>query len=295
MRADRRRHPGRGRRGEGLAVGRQHYAAAVLTTASAATRPRWPPPSWTPTTTTRLRRLGADGADRGRGPQRAARGGGGRPAAALRQTRPAAAPMGARHRGARSRALLATARRRGPALPRGHRPVGPSQHYGLQLARTHLLYGEWLRRESRRAGARGQLRGRRAVRRHGRQAFADRARCELLATGERVRNRTTDPPARLARETQIGQLAGDGLSNPEIAAQLFMSPRTVGEYRLHKISPSSPSAPAASSMASWPTAETKDRGKPPSLDLRRAMPRRYVRARSQPGRRQLSPRGLCEH
>jgi DNA-binding NarL/FixJ family response regulator len=64
----------------------------------------------------------------------------------------------------------------------------------------------------------------------GMRGFAERARAELNAVGERVRKRTTDPPARsTARETQIARLAGDGLSNPEIAAQLFMSPRTV-EY-----------------------------------------------------------------
>jgi DNA-binding CsgD family transcriptional regulator len=105
----------------------------------------------------------------------------------------------------------------------------------VALARARLLYGEWLRRERRRLEARDQLRSAHALFvGMGAQAFAERARRELLATGERARTRTVETTDQLTpQEAQIGRLARDGLSNQEIGGQLFISPKTV-EYHLHK-------------------------------------------------------------
>lgn len=106
-----------------------------------------------------------------------------------------------------------------------------------ELARAHLLYGEWLRRERRRIDAREQLRiAHGMLDAIGMEAFAERARRELRATGETARKRTAAVSGEqlTAQETQIARLARDGLSNPEIGARLFISARTV-QYHLRKV------------------------------------------------------------
>ena len=105
-----------------------------------------------------------------------------------------------------------------------------------ELARAHLLYGEWLRRENRRVDAREQLRSAHdAFAAMGAEAFAERARRELLATGEKVRKRRDETRDELTpQEEHIARLARDGRTNPEIGAELFLSPRTV-EWHLNKV------------------------------------------------------------
>ena len=104
------------------------------------------------------------------------------------------------------------------------------------LARAHLLYGEWLRRENRRVDAREQLRiAHDMLTGMGFDGFAERARRELLATGETVRKRSTVTAGELtAQEAQIARLAREGRTNPEISTQLFISPRTV-EWHMRKV------------------------------------------------------------
>jgi ATP/maltotriose-dependent transcriptional regulator MalT len=105
-----------------------------------------------------------------------------------------------------------------------------------ERARTHLLYGEYLRRTNRRLDARRELNAAHEMfSAMAMEGFADRARHELLATGERVRKRSDETRDQLTpQEDQIARLAGDGHSNPDISARLFLSPRTV-EWHLRKV------------------------------------------------------------
>ena len=112
-----------------------------------------------------------------------------------------------------------------------------------ELARGQLLYGEWLRRNNRRVDAREQLRAAcQMLEAMGAGGFAERARRELLATGETVRKRAQRAGMRAGQagnalttqEAQVARLAGEGLSNPQISTRLFISPRTV-QYHLRKV------------------------------------------------------------
>ncbi len=136
---------------------------------------------------------------------------------------------------ARSRALLS----RGDAAEQLYREAIERldrTRIRVELARAHLLYGEWLRRENRRSDARDQLRtAYEMFTRFGAGAFTNRTSRELRATGETVAKRTIATPTALtAQEAQIARLARDGMTNPEIGAQLFISPHTV-EWHLRKV------------------------------------------------------------
>jgi DNA-binding CsgD family transcriptional regulator len=136
---------------------------------------------------------------------------------------------------ARSRALLsegdAAERLYGEAIER----LGRTR-LRVDLARAHLLYGEWLRREQRRLESREQLRAAfEMFIAMGIEGFAGRAERELLATGERVRKRRVETREALTvQESQVARLAGAGLSNAEIGARLFISQHTVA-YHLRKV------------------------------------------------------------
>jgi DNA-binding CsgD family transcriptional regulator len=136
---------------------------------------------------------------------------------------------------ARSRALLTDGESADPLYREAIERLGRTR-MRAELARAHLVYGEWLRRENRRTEAREQLRAAHEMLTDmGMEGFADRARHELLATGETVRKRTVETLTDLtAQETQIAKLARDGRTNQEIGSQLFISPRTV-EWHLGNV------------------------------------------------------------
>jgi len=136
---------------------------------------------------------------------------------------------------ARSRALLAD----GPAAEDSYQEAIDRLNrtqIRVDLARSHLLYGEWLRRENRRIDARSQLRtAHQMLTAMGVAAFAERAGRELAATGETVRSRTAQTTITLTpQEAHIARLASEGRMNAEIGAQLFLSVRTA-EWHLRKI------------------------------------------------------------
>ena len=152
----------------------------------------------------------------------------------LAERAPAAGTAWALGLSARSRALLAGAD--GEAAYREAIEVLGTTRQVVESARSHLLYGEWLRRQKRRIDARDELRiAYDMFATMGAEAFAKRARDELLATGEHARKRTVETSSNLTpQEAHVAELAAAGGTNTEIAAQLFLSPSTV-EYHLRKV------------------------------------------------------------
>jgi DNA-binding CsgD family transcriptional regulator len=134
---------------------------------------------------------------------------------------------------ARSRALLSEGEAAERLYVEAIRRLGRTR-VRAELARAHLLYGEWLRRENRRADARVELRtAHTMLTAMGAEAFAERARRELLPSGVIMRKGAKGMEL-TAQEAQIARLAGEGHTNPEISLKLFISPRTV-EWHLRKV------------------------------------------------------------
>jgi DNA-binding CsgD family transcriptional regulator len=176
-------------------------------------------------------RLGARRAGGGGGAQRGTRTRGRRPAAALRHR-----PRLRDRLDTWGRGPLAGAGQRRRNLYREAIDRFGRTRLRVDLARAHLVYGEWQRRQRRRRDARDQLgRADEIFDSIGAAAFAERARTELRAAGGHARQQTTETPDTLtAQEALIARLAGQGASNPQIAAQLFISPATVA-YHLRKV------------------------------------------------------------
>ncbi len=153
----------------------------------------------------------------------------------LSQLAAASGTSWARGAAARSRALVSEGRDAEAEYREAIELLGGTR-MATHLARARLVYGEWLRRQKRRAEARDQLRSAfDALTSMGAEAFAERARRELLATGETVRKRTDDTRTDLTpQEEEIAQLASEGRTNSEIAARLFIGRRTV-EWHLRKV------------------------------------------------------------
>ena len=167
--------------------------------------------------------------------------------------------LGARARGAVARAAEG-ARRRG-ALPRGDRRGSAARACRGELARAHLLYGEWLRRESRRVDAREQLRAaHETFAAMGIEAFAERARRELQATGETVRKRAAETRDELTpQEEQIARLARDGLHEPGDRRASSSSARAPSSGTCARCSPSSGSARAWGCTTRCPRRDSRAR------------------------------------